>query len=152
MTEYLSPVPVPAADALSPGIYREIYGMPMFARIPAPDLAQSAAFWTDGLGFVELFEVPGRLVHLRRWAFQDVLLAPADAAADPSPISISFSCVLTELSAIAERCERLRPGSTDGPREQPWNSSELEVVTPEGARVVMTAARPFVPGQSMPEL
>ena len=34
-------------------------------------------FWTEALGFFPLFSIPGRLVHLRRWAFQDVLLVPA---------------------------------------------------------------------------
>jgi len=37
------------------------------------------------------------------------------------------------------------PGCTDGPRETPWNSLDLTVTTPENARVVMTAARPFEP-------
>ncbi len=149
MTEYPSPVPFPSDDAESPGIYREIYGMPAFARIPTLDLLESARFWTDGLGFEELFMVPGVLVHLRRWAFQDVLLAPGGTAG-PSAIALSFACVLSELQPAAERCEALRPGSTNGPHERPWNSTELEVTTPEGALVVLTAARPFDPAQGMP--
>jgi hypothetical protein len=152
MTEYQSPVPFPAADATSPGVSRQIYGMPMFARIPVENPDASAAFWTGALGFIELFSVPGRLVHLRRWAFQDVLLVPASAPTGPSALTLSFACVPSELATIARDCERILPGSSDGPHEQPWNSTELEVVTPEGTRVVMTAARPFDPAQGMPEL
>lgn len=40
----------------------------------------------------------------------------------------------------------MTPGCTTGPREMPWGSVEVEVRTPENARVVMTAARPFVAG------
>ncbi|GAA3181181.1 hypothetical protein GCM10020255_075260 [Rhodococcus baikonurensis] len=42
-------------------------------------------------------------------------------------------------------CEELRPGCTSGPHVKPWNSLELEIVTPENARVIVTAARPYDP-------
>jgi len=48
--------------------------------------------------------------------------------------------------AIVAACEAVTPGCTTGPREMPWGSVEVEVRTPENARVVMTAARPFVAG------
>jgi hypothetical protein len=157
MTEYLSPVPFPADDAASPGVHRGIYGMPMFARIPVQNLDASAAFWTGALGFVELFAVPGRLIHLRRWAFQDVLLVPAGPRPEPpapvtSALMLSFACVPSELPQLAEDCERILPGSADGPHARPWNSTELEVITPDGTHVVMTAARPLDPSAGMPAL
>lgn len=145
MTEYTSPVPVPALDAAAPDIYREIYGMPMFVTLPTRDLAASKDFWVRGLGFVDLFSIPDRLTHLRRWAFQDVLLVPAEPAGEPAAMSVSFACVLSQLDEIATRCEQLVPGCVSGPAEMPWNSVELTVVTPENARVVMTAARPLNP-------
>ncbi len=150
MTEFtdatwISPVPAPAIDAASPGVFRGIYGMPMFVRIPTPDLATSTDFWVRGLGFVELFGVPGRLVHLRRWAFQDVLLVPAEASAPVPALSVSFACVLGEVDRIAESCLSIEPGCTTGPHDTPWNSVEVEVVTPENARVVFTAAKPLDP-------
>ena len=75
----VSPVPAPGPDAVVPPLYRGIYGMPAFVSVPTTDLAASVDFWTRGLGFFELFSIPGTLVHLRRWAFQDVLLVKADA-------------------------------------------------------------------------
>ncbi|PJJ70958.1 hypothetical protein CLV46_0490 [Diaminobutyricimonas aerilata] len=141
----ISPVPAPSLDAVAPEVYRGIYGMPMFATIPSSDLDASARFWTHGLGFVELFAVPGRLVHLRRWAFQDVLLVPGESDERAPAMTVSFSSVLGQLDAVAAACNRLRPGSATPPRETPWNSTEVEVVTPENARVIMTAARPLVP-------
>jgi hypothetical protein len=136
---------MPALDAIAPEIYRDYYGMPMFVSIPTRDLAASKDFWTRGLGFVDLFSVPGRLTHLRRWAFQDVLLVPAEHVGEVPAMSVSFACVLSQIDQIAARCEELVPGCTSGPREMPWNSIELTVVTPENARVVMTAAQPLDP-------
>ncbi|MGI5155414.1 VOC family protein [Microbispora sp. CA-102843] len=145
MSEYVSPVPMPALDATAPEIYRDYYGMPMFVTIPTRDLAASKDFWIRGLGFIDLFSAPDRLTHLRRWAFQDVLLVPAENVGEVPAMSVSFACVLSQLDQIAARCEELVPGCTSGPREMPWNSIELTVVTPENARVVMTAAQPLDP-------
>jgi hypothetical protein len=136
---------MPALDATAPEIFRGIYGMPMFVTLPTRDLAASKDFWIRGLGFVDLFSLPGRLTHLRRWAFQDVLLVPEEHAAEPVAMSVSFACVLSQLDEIAKRCEELVPGCTSGPAEKPWNSRELTIVTPENARVVMTAAKPLDP-------
>ena len=158
----MSPVPAPAEDAQPPEPFRGIYGMPMFVTVSAQDLAQSVEFWTDGLGFFVLFSIPGKLAHLRRWAFQDVLLVPAGEEPSSSPLSVpavstapstspapaltvSFACVLNQIETTAEACERLRPGCVQGPRTTLWNSREIEVATPEGVRVILTAARPLDP-------
>lgn len=144
----MSPVPAPGEDAQPPEPFHGIYGMPMFITVPTPDLDASVDFWTEALGFFTLFSIPGQLVHLRRWAFQDVLLVPAPqgtASVDGPTMSVSFSCVLSQMDEIAAACERSRPGSATGPRLTPWNSTEVEVITPEGVRVVLTAARPIDP-------
>jgi hypothetical protein len=141
----VSPVPVPGPDATAPEPFRGIYGMPMFVSVPSADLAASTDFWVRGLGFFEFFSVPGQVVHLRRWMFQDVLLVAAEPPAEPPAPSTSFSCVLGQIDEITAACENLLPGSTSGPRTMPWGSVEVEVVTPENARVVITAARPYDP-------
>ena len=141
----ISPVPVPGPDVAPPALFRGLYAMPMFVTVPTPDLAASVDFWVRGLGFFELFSVPGHVVHLRRWAFQDVLLVPGAAPVIAPAATVSFSCVLGQLDELEARCRELRPGCTEGPREMPWNSVELEVRTPENTRVVMTAARPYDP-------
>ncbi|MEU2256811.1 VOC family protein [Nocardia xishanensis] len=141
----ISPVPIPALDAAPPELFRGIYGMPMFVTVPTPDLAASVDFWTRGLGFFDLFSVPGRVTHLRRWAFQDVLLVPSADAPVDSPLTVSFSCVLSQLDEIEATCAELLPGCATGPRSMPWNSVELEIRTPERTRVIMTAARPYDP-------
>ena len=86
-------------------------------------------------------------MHLRRWAFQDVLLVPqtAEAASDAAVTQVNFACLLSELSSIADACNALRSGSSSAPFDTPWNTRDIEVVTPEGARVVFTAAKPMDP-------
>ncbi|MER5323878.1 VOC family protein [Streptosporangium roseum] len=120
----------------------------MYVTVPTPDLAASVDFWTRGLGSIDLFTVPGQVTHLRRWAFQDAPLVPTDALPAPSTVSIGFSCVLSQVDEIAQACTALVPGCTTGPRQTPWNTVELEVITPENARVIMTAARLLDPGSA----
>lgn len=141
----ISPVPVPGPDAVAPEPFHGLYGMPMFVTVPSADLTVSTDFWVRALGFFDLFSVPGQLTHLRRWAFQDVLLVAGEQQDDTPAMTVSFSCVLGEIDAIATACDAVSPGCTTGPRLMPWNSIELEVRTPENIRVVMTAARPWDP-------
>lgn len=137
----VSPVPMAGPDATPPEIFRGIYAMPMFVTVPTSDLAASVDFWVHGFGFVDLFTIPGQITHLRRWMFQDVLLVPAGAPPVPPAVGVSFSCVLSQIEEIAQACAELLPGCTQGPRETPWNTVDLEVITPENARVTLTAAR-----------
>jgi hypothetical protein len=142
----VSPVPAPGPDAVAPEPFRGIYGMPSFVTIPTSDLGVSVDFWTRGLGFFDLFSVPGRLVHLRRWAFQDVLLVPtASVAARVPAVSFSFACVLDQIDALVDACRSHGAGSVGEPRDTPWGTRDVEVITPERARIIFTAAKPFDP-------
>ncbi|MER7954169.1 VOC family protein [Streptomyces sp. NPDC096030] len=141
-----SPVPTPGPDTVPPEPFHGIYGMPAFVTIPTNDLAESVDFWVRGLGFFALFTVPGRLVHLRRWQFQDVLLVAADGVPEQAPaMSASFACVLSQVDPLVEACRTLRPNAVDGPRDTFWNTRDVAVITPENARIVFTAAKPFEP-------
>ncbi|MGI5417538.1 VOC family protein [Actinomadura luteofluorescens] len=144
----MGPVTERGLKAVAPEVFRGIYAMPMFVTVPTSDLAASTDFWVRRFGFIELFSVPGQMVHLRRWVFQDVLLVPA-AAGDVAPevpaMSVSFMCVLSQIDPLVEACSDLVPGSVAGPRDTPWRTRDVEVTTPEGARVVFTAALEFDP-------
>jgi hypothetical protein len=142
----MNPVPAPGPDAVPPELFRGIYGMPAFATIPTSDLAASVDFWTRGLGFFDLFSIPGRLVHLRRWAFQDVLLVSAESVPNQAPaMTVSFACVLSQVDSVVEACRALRPDSVDGPTDTPWNTRDITVITPENARIVFSAAKVLDP-------
>lgn len=140
----ISPVPDPTKNEPVPEPYRGTYAMPMFATIGTPDFERSTEFWTSALGFVDFFSVPDQVVHLRRWAFQDVLLVPTDGRpAGRGPVSVSFSCALSQIETVTAECERLVPGSVDGPHHQVWNTVDLNITTPEGATVTFTAVKPL---------
>src|SRR5690606_7611786 len=108
-------------------------------------LEASKEFWINGLGFFDIYSMPGQIVHLRRWAFQDVLLVAGERPAEAPAVSVSFSCVLKQIDDIVAACEKALPGSTSGPHTMPWNTVDVQVTTPENTRVTMTAARPFNP-------
>ncbi|AVT28934.1 glycosyltransferase [Plantactinospora sp. BC1] len=144
----MSPLSERGPKAVAPEVFRGIYAMPVFVTIPTSDLAASTDFWVRGFGFIELFSIPGQVVHLRRWAFQDVLLVPATPGAERTEapaMSVSFACVLDEIDPIVAACTELAPGSVTGPRDTPWTTRDVEVVTPERARVVFTAPKEFDP-------
>jgi uncharacterized glyoxalase superfamily protein PhnB len=151
MTDLKSPVPDPAPGAKAPGISRAIYGMPMFASLLVRDIRASLSWYTAGLGFIDLFTVPGRraepvLVHLRRWQFQDLLLRPAREPvrepAAPGGCTLSFAAVYDELDALAERARAHGGGHVDGPADTPWNTRDVTTADPDGNIVIFTAARP----------
>jgi len=57
-----------------------------------------------------------------------------------------FACVLGEVDSLAAACRSLDPDSVVvGPQDTPWNTRDIEVITPERARVVLTAGKPFDP-------
>lgn len=142
----LSPVPARGPDAVAPEPFRGIYAMPTFVTVPTSDMAASVEFWTRGLGFIELFGIPGGVIHLRRWAFQDVLLVPSGRVPEQPPAAgISFACVLSQIDPLVEACRALRPSSAADPRDTPWSTRDVEVITPENVRLVFTAAREWDP-------
>ena len=142
----ISPVPEPGKNAEPPEPYRGIYLMPMFMCLYSHNLEESDLFWTQGLGFIDLYTMPGMMIHLRRWAFQDVLIRKSGSNdgspdADMEPIgSLSVAVTEKQIDKIVEACERLRPGSTSAPIRKPWNSLEASIHTPEGLALTLTAA------------
>ncbi|BDR52544.1 hypothetical protein KIM372_04510 [Bombiscardovia nodaiensis] len=167
----ISPVPDPNAQGQPPEPYQGIYPMPMFVTLPSPDLEESVRFWTQGLGFINLYSMPGILVHLRRWAFQDVLLvgqrdstsasqaaqtkatqAERSAETGNTPAqglagSLSIAVAQSQIEDMIAACERLLPGSTTPPKRVQWRSLEAKVTTPEGLVVTLTAALPEDPNK-----
>ena len=148
MTDIASPVPAPAAGAQAPPVSRAIYGMPMFATLLARDLAATVSWYTEGLGFTDLFTRPGPdgapiMVHLRRWHFQDLLVRPAREPVTPGGgCQLSFAAVHGEIDALAERARAHGGGRVDGLADTPWNTRDLTTADPDGHVVIFTTARP----------
>lgn len=130
MTEIQSPVPSPGPNAAAPPITRVIYGMPMFATLVVTNLQATTSWYVDGLGFINLFTMPGPpgplLVHLRRWQFQDLLVRPAPGSLHAgNGSSLSFAAVDGELDELAARARTHGGGQVDGPTNTLWNTRDL---------------------------
>ena len=147
MNDIPSPVPAPLPGAAPPPLSRAFYGMPMFATLLVADLERTTAWYTDGLGFINLFTMPGprgpALVHFRRWQFQDLLARQAtETFTVGTGCSLSFAAVYDELDDLAERARTHGASQVDGPADTPWNTRDLTTVDPDGYVVTFTAARP----------
>jgi catechol 2,3-dioxygenase-like lactoylglutathione lyase family enzyme len=148
MTLFPSPVPPPTEGAQAPGISREIYGMPAFITLAVTDVAATVDWYTEALGFIVLFSVPGLgdspvLVHLRRWQFQDILVRPSTTPVAPGDAAFfSVAAVYGELDALADRARAHGAGRVEGPTDTPWNTRDLRTTDPDGNVLVFTAGRP----------
>ena len=119
----------------------------MFATLVVADLDVTTSWYVDGLGFINLFTVPGPsvpvLVHLRRWQFQDLLVRPSSAPVRRgNGCLLSFAAVVGELDELAARARAHGAGRVEGPADTAWNTRDLTTVDPDGNVVVFTAARP----------
>lgn len=148
MTKFPSPVPIPGGDQTTPDISREIYGMPAFATLLSSDVSALVDWYTTGLGFIELFAIPGPsgaplLVHLRRWQFQDLLVRPAPGPVVPgSTITLSFAAVIGELDQLVARARTHGGGGIGSPFDTRWNTRDVITTDPDGNTVIFTAGRP----------
>ncbi len=139
--------PVPAIDL-------SIYVMPAFATLSVSDLAASRRWYVEGLGFAVLAEVPSpsgsvALLHLRRWRYQDLLLAPGRSP-DVQPargIRLTFSAHSTDLDALVAQARAVGSaiggGAVEGPSATPWNTRDVVARDPDGYEVVFTTVLPM---------
>lgn len=142
----------------TPEVDREIYVMPAFTTLSVTELGQ-ATRWYRHLGFEVLAEMgdgPGRLVHLRRYRYQDLLLVlrgPAEDAPTGARSWTSFSHTgpLEELEAMAAALRTDGTGSVKGPEAMPWHAIELRATDADGHTVVLTAAPTELPDPSVLE-
>ncbi|HEX2143994.1 MAG TPA: VOC family protein [Glycomyces sp.] len=134
-------------EHIAPEITKDIYPMPAFATIAAADIDATVDWYTEGLGFLSLFVMPGPdgtpvVVHLRRWRYQDLLVKPGGApASGASGPELSMMAEADELDALAERARAHGGGSVEGPYDTPWNTRDVKTVDPDGHALVFTARR-----------
>ena len=137
----------------------DIYPMPLFPRLTVRDVAASTAFYTDVLGFDEVFAMPGGgMSHVRSRKYADVMLAesgpPVDSgtAADSETLAapgddsgavvgagVELYLTVEEGSAddVAARV-REAGRAADGPTETAWNTREVRVEDPDGYVLVFS--------------
>ena len=116
----------------------EFYPMPLFVRMFVRDVAATAKWYADALGFRSVYvqQDPNSsqlMNHIRLAKYQDLLLLPQpqDTVDTPSNgLIISFSYD-GDLAALAQRA--ISTGATvGGPTAMPYNAYELTVIDPNG--------------------
>jgi uncharacterized glyoxalase superfamily protein PhnB len=128
----------------------EIYPMPSFPTLIVRDLEASSTFYQTALGFKHIFTMPGpggqpALVHLRWIKYADLLLTKSQddhELAKPKGVGISLNFSLFDrfdgdIDAFAEHA-RKHGANVAGPINQPWNVREVNVLDPDGYKLVFT--------------
>jgi uncharacterized glyoxalase superfamily protein PhnB len=135
----------------------DIYPMPSFPTLAAKDVAASAAWYQQALGFTHVFTMQGpggapALVHLRWAKYADLLLRGEADAADDRPkglgISLSFSVFEGRVDDIADRARSHGARLLRGPGNRPWNARDFSVADPDGFVLTFTQG-PVDPGLGM---
>lgn len=125
----------------------EIYPMPSFPILNVTDLAASARWYQEALGFRHIFTMSGPegiplLVHLRWVKYADVLLGARPVAPGPRGLGVafSFSAYLAgrPVDEIAERAEAAGSKILASPAATPWNTRECTISDPDGYRLTFT--------------
>ena len=117
----------------------EFYPMPLFVKLTVRDVAASADWYADALGFRSVYALPGPdaaqlMNHIRLGRYQDLMLVAQAPGALEGPAGIGVVINLTldgGVDALAERASAA--GATIvGPANTPWNTRELSVTDPDG--------------------
>lgn len=151
LTERRSPTAGPGGAGPRAAAQLEIYGMASFPLLAVGDLARSAAWYQDALGFQDVFTFrmgDGRpvLAHLRWRTYADLLLAPEPA---PPPhdrgagVTLVFSMPDHDpfVDALAERARAHGGTVAAGPADTPWNTRDVTILDPDGYRLTFTGAQ-----------
>ena len=144
------------------GAAPEIYPMPSFPTLTVADVAASARWYQDVLGFQHVFTIPGPggaplLAHLRWAKYADVLLrgvmpgAAPPAGAKGVGITLSFAVFEGRVDDIAERARRHGAALVSEPKNQPWNARDFSIADPDGFVLTFTQG-PVEPGIGMDQI
>jgi len=119
----------------------EFYPMPLFVRLSVPDVAASAKWYQDVLGFRSVYALPGtgrrqEMNHLRLGRYQDVMLISDSSRRHPQKDErgrgmIIYLTLNKGINLLARQA--LAAGArVKGPTTTPWNSREFSVYDRDG--------------------
>jgi L-amino acid N-acyltransferase YncA/uncharacterized glyoxalase superfamily protein PhnB len=151
LTERRSRVVAPAAEGVGATPQPDIYRMPSFPMLAVTDLARSALWYQDVLGFQDVFTFrmgDGRpvLAHLRWRRYADVLLVPErEQARGRKGQGVTLFFAMTEdqpfVDRLAEHARSKGATIAQGPADTPWNSRDATIVDPDGYHLTFTGAQ-----------
>ena len=116
----------------------EFYPMPLFVKLFVRDVARSADWYREALGFRSVYAMPGSdgrqvMNHIRLDRYQDLMLLGGPpgrelAAERGFVINLTFT---GDMQALAERA-RATGATVEGPVARPWNALEVTATDPDG--------------------
>ena len=121
--------------------------MPAFPTLEVSDIAASASWYQDALGFVDVFTFRSAdrrplLVHLRWAKGADILLVPERSSPNGARgRGVLLTFLEMDVDSLAARM-RGRGIVVDGPTSTPWNTRDVAVVDPDGYSLRFTAPQP----------
>ena len=136
----------------------EFYPMPSFPMLAVRDLAASARWYQQVLGFQIVFEMPGPsgapvLIHLRWAKYADLLLvsdASQTSAAKGVGVTLYFAMAQGSVDDFAAQIGSKGVSIVSGPVDQRWNAREVILLDPDGYRLTFT--QPIDKQMSMEEV
>lgn len=132
----------------------EFYLMPLFVRLSVRDVAASANWYAETLGFKSVFSAADtgsgqRMNHLRLGRYQDLVLVPASGS-DDGPRGHGVAVYLTLREGIESIAQRAASAGLQvkGPADTPWNTREFTVRDPDG--YILVFAQPKTAHATLP--
>jgi uncharacterized glyoxalase superfamily protein PhnB len=117
----------------------EFYPMPLFVKLSVRDVAASAEWYGEALGFRSVYALAGEggrqvMVHLRLARYQDLMLIAESAdppgSAKGQGVVINLACE-GDVDRLAQRARSVG-SKVEGPADTAWNAREITVADPDG--------------------
>ncbi len=136
----------------------DIYAMPMFLTLTVSDVAVSATWYEEALGFGIMFTMPGdgpglSMAHIRLGKYQDVLLVSGSITGGRET---SATLTVPDSASIGDQARAVPAvgkSSIGGSMQTPWNTVETTITDPDGYSFVLSSqGQDEEAGQAMGEL
>jgi uncharacterized glyoxalase superfamily protein PhnB len=124
---------------------QDIYPMPLFCTLMVEDVAKSAEWYAQVLGFGIIFDMyhPSTkeliFVHLRREKYQDILLVKGLSEKEKNSYGIAVTLQAgCDIDVLANRARENNAAIIQEPHDTPWNTREVTFQDLDGYRVTLT--------------
>ena len=131
--------------------------MPMFVRLSVRDVAATAQWFADALGFRSVYSMPGTdgsqvMNHIRLGRYQDLMLVAQAQKRNAATTGDGVVLYFTTNAGVERLAQQARSAGTsvEGPTETPWNTREVTFTAPDG--YVLTFSEVVEPNRSFDDV
>jgi uncharacterized glyoxalase superfamily protein PhnB len=117
----------------------DIYPVPLFVQLSVRDVAASARWYQEALGFHSVYSMAGPdgkqlMNHLRLERYQDLMLVPQPPSLGRVEKGLGATIFVNyagNLDVLAQKAQS-QGGAMQIPEDTPWNTRQLTVTDPDG--------------------